>query len=258
MNWKPDIPDNRDMLYGEPKGIIKESIDLRFYDSVIENQGSLGSCTGHAITSMLELSYNIKEVTEFRKIAKIKESQFAGHVLPKQLSRLFLYYNEREIEGTVNSDNGAMIRSGIKVCKKIGVCQEVVWPYKIQGYKIRPHNYAYIDAMDYKIKKYKRVESLPQTLSALSNKKPVVFGFSVYESFMTEKVSKTGIMPYPKKTEKLIGGHAVLAVGYNLKKRQILVKNSWGKSWGLGGYFWMPFNVIKNRNMSDDFWVVEV
>lgn len=238
MNWHPDLPDHRDLKFKAKKTTdIKDMVDLREFATKIEDQGELGSCTAHAITSAIEL--------------QIKKN----NGLSTDLSRLFVYYQERFMEKTVKTDSGAIIRDGIKACAKIGVPVETLWPYSVTRFTERPSVNAYKNAATRKILKYKRVTDLESMLHCLTEGNPVVFGFSVYESFESDKVAKTGIMPYPKKSEKLIGGHAVLAVGYDYKKERILVRNSWGEDWGLKGYFWMPFKVVDNRDMSDDFWM---
>ena len=85
---------------------------------------------------------------------------------------------------------------------------------------------------------------------------PFVFCFSVYESFVTQAVARSGTVPVPKVNEKLLGGHAVCAVGYDQKSRRFTLRNSWGTQWGRKGYFTMPYAYLANRNLSDDFWTV--
>ena len=85
---------------------------------------------------------------------------------------------------------------------------------------------------------------------------PFVFGFTVYESFESQQVSKTGKVYMPKKNEKVLGGHAVLAVGYNDKDKRFTVRNSWGTGWGMKGYFTMPYDYLASRYLSDDFWTI--
>ena len=85
---------------------------------------------------------------------------------------------------------------------------------------------------------------------------PFVFGFTVYESFESQEVANTGIVKMPKRGEQALGGHAVLAVGYNDAKQTFLVRNSWGEDWGMSGYFTLPYKYLSNRNLSDDFWTI--
>lgn len=238
-SWKPDLPDNRDYIF---KGKTKMAgyVDLRPYCPPVLNQGNLGSCTANAIASAIQIAENLDN------------DRVAGF-LP---SRLFIYYQERVLEGTVNYDAGAMIRDGVKVCNKIGACHETIWPYLISKFKNSPSPAAYRDATKYKISSYYRVTNLNSFKSALTQGYPVIFGFTVYQSFESNLVSKSGIVPMPKPKEKVLGGHAVLAVGYSDRTQRIIVRNSWGTNWGINGYFTMPYAYITNRNLSDDFWVI--
>ena len=105
---------------------------------------------------------------------------------------------------------------------------------------------------------YERVTDFNGVINAIDNGYPVTIGFDVYSSFDSPTVARTGIMPYPNiRKEKLLGGHAVLIVGYNKNNDTFIVRNSWGKYWGDNGYFYMPFQVIKNTTMSGDFWVIK-
>jgi C1A family cysteine protease len=174
----------------------------------------------------------------------------------EDLSRLFIYYNEREMEGTVKEDSGAMLRDGIKSLVSYGVCSEDDWYYDISKYCVKPSLYCYESAINHRISVYMRLESLDEMLQCLANNYPFVFGFSVYNVFESEETANTGILSMPRSQDRLLGGHAVLAVGYDKDSKMILVRNSWGSSWGLGGYFWMPFEYLTNRDLSDDFWTI--
>jgi C1A family cysteine protease len=240
FGWIPDVPDQRDFRFARVRARvkIKDSVDLRSLFSGVEDQGDLGSCTAQALVGVLEFLENAnKEIFEDK-------------------SRLFVYYNEREIEGTVREDSGAMLRTGIKALKKLGSCSEKLWPYDIDCYKLKPAQACYRQAKKHLITSYQRLVSLDDSLGCLSDGFPFVFGFGVYDSFMTKKVEKTGIVPMPKRSERMLGGHAVVAVGYNLKDKMMLVRNSWGEKWGMEGYCLMPFGFFTNRNLSDDFWAI--
>jgi C1A family cysteine protease len=236
--WKPDIPDRRDKPYGctfpSKDGKIKGSVDLRKDCSPVESQGQLSSCTAHALTSAYELTHN-------------KEGKPSI-----ELSRLFLYYNERAMEGTINQDNGAYIRDGIKSLVKRGCCVEDLWTYSEASFAVKPTADCYLNALEHQVISYQRLNSLTDMLSCLSDGFPFVFGFSVYESF--ESTGKDGIMPMPGDKERLQGGHAVCCVGHDTAKRQLIIKNSWGIDFGDAGYFYMPFEYVVDRNLSDDFW----
>lgn len=237
--WAPDIPDIRDHLFA-PRPSAKarpKQVDLRPGCSPVEDQGDLGSCTGNAIVGALEYLE--------RKTGKRDD-----------LSRLFIYYQERAIEHSIKYDSGAMIRDGVKACHKVGVCTEKLWPYLPAKFASKPKPAAYTDASNRKISEYLRVGSLNGMLEQLADGYPVVFGFSVYESFESNKVARTGSAHMPVSGEPLVGGHAVLAVGYDDTQRRILARNSWGASWGMGGYFTLPYAYLDDRNLSDDFWTI--
>lgn len=237
--WTPDLPDQRDYIFTLTKK-LPQKVDLRAKCPPIVDQKELGSCTACAIAGALEYAENIDN----------------DNVKGFTASRLFIYYQERAIEGTINYDSGAMIRDGVKACNKLGYCHETLWPYYITRFRVKPSKKAYQDAIKYKISSYHRVTDLTSFKTALASNYPVVFGFTVYESFISSVVSKTGVASMPKRNEKILGGHAVLAVGYDDVKKVAIVRNSWGINWGVRGYFTLPYAYISDRNLSDDFWVI--
>lgn len=253
LSWKPDLPDQRDYTftklvesntkYSAISSSLPPNISLRKWCSAIEDQQTLGSCTANAIVGMVECMRN------YKKIGGIN------------LSRLFVYFNERVIEDTVNEDSGAYIRDGIKSIYLNGICKTVSWPYRLSYFKTKPTSECYKDALNYTISSYYRLNTIDDMKTALANGHPFVFGFSVYDSFVTQQIANTGIVPMPSSTEKLLGGHAVTAIGYDDSKQMFLIRNSWGTSWGLkegnlGGYFYMPYQYLSDRNLSDDFWTI--
>jgi C1A family cysteine protease len=174
-------------------------------------------------------------------------------------SRLFIYYNERVIEGTVEADSGAQIRDGIKSVAGQGDCPESELPYDINKFAQKPAARCYRDAVKYKAVSYSRVIQDPSQLKGcLASGFPFVFGFTVYESFEGQDVARTGIVPMPATGEKVLGGHAVLAVGYDDAQQRFLVRNSWGSDWGQGGYFTIPYAYLTDSNLSDDFWTIRL
>ena len=239
--WVPDLPDHRDLLYGALHPApppIPASMDLRATCSPVENQGALGSCTANALAGALEFIER-KDNVPFEDV-----------------SRLFIYYNERVIEHTVNSDSGAMLRDGIKTLVKQGVCSEKLWPYTITKYAAKPTAACYKDGLNHQITTYQRILTLNEMLACLAEGFPFVFGFTVYESFESPAVAKSGILQMPAPDERAIGGHAVVAVGYSQADQRFLVRNSWGPKWGQHGYFTMPYVYLTDRNLSDDLWTI--
>lgn len=237
--WKPDLPDVRDYQFQRirPKRRLPTTVDLRGKCSSVEDQGSLGSCTANAGVGVYECLENIEGMTFFDG------------------SRLALYYMMRAIEGTTSEDAGGTIRDTFKAMIKSGVGHESIWPYIISKFAKKPPQKLYADASRHKIMVYQRLNTIGDMLNCLANGFPFEFGFTVYESFESDKVARTGIVPMPKKTERILGGHAVVAVGYGQKKNYLLVRNSWGVGWGVKGYFYLPYKYAEDRNLSDDFWM---
>jgi C1A family cysteine protease len=244
--WVPDIPDHRDLLYAAPIAHLKalpSEVDLRPQcPKEIYDQGELGSCTANAIAAAIEFD--------------LLKQQAKDVFTP---SRLFIYYNERVIEGTVDSDSGAMIRDGVKSVASQGGPHEQLWPYNIAQFKDNPSPPAYDDALKHEVKLYQRlVQNLNQMKGCLASGYPFVFGFTVYQSFETDAVTKTGQVPMPGSNEQVLGGHAVLAVGYDDSQQRFIVRNSWGQDWGMAGYFTMPYAYLTQSSLSDDFWTIRM
>jgi C1A family cysteine protease len=240
--WNPDIPDGRDLLFAAPPEVVTQlppKVDLRGQCPGVYDQGQLGSCTANAIGAALEFDQ-----------MKQKETAFTP-------SRLFIYYNERAIEGTVDSDSGAQIRDGVKSVNQQGAPAETEWQYDITKFRDKPPQQVYDDAKKHAAILYQRVtQTLGQLKGCLAAGFPFVFGFVVYESFEGQQVASTGEAPLPKAGEKQLGGHAVLAVGYDEDQQRFTVRNSWGPGWGMQGYFTLPYPYLLQGTLSSDFWTI--
>jgi C1A family cysteine protease len=239
--WIPDLPDQRDFPYVRLAAaipLLPKKIDLRSFCSPVENQGNIGSCTACSLVGNLEY---LKK----RRLKKIMD-----------FSRLFLYYNERVLRNTTKTDSGASIRDGIKTLVKLGDCLEKLWPYNVKHFAEKPTIITYQNALNYQIKSYYRIKSIEEMKQTLSTGFPFVFGFAVYKSFESKTVTQTGNVPMPRIGERLLGGHAVMAVGFDDSKNTFIVKNSWSEKWGDHGYFYMPYQYLSNPRLSSDFWTI--
>jgi C1A family cysteine protease len=252
--WAPDLPDQRDYVYEAPHAAavaLPPLVDLRPNCPPVYDQGQLGSCTANAIAGAIEFDQKKQGLAEFTP------------------SRLFIYYNERVIERSATADSGAQIRDGIKSVAKQGVCSETSWPYDDTNkdptpcpkckYAIKPSKTCYNEAKTHMVRTYQRlIPTLDRLRGCLASGFPFVFGFTVYESFESQEVASTGIVPMPAPTEHTVGGHAVMATGYDDDKQLFIMRNSWGASWGLSGYFLMPYAYPTNTNLADDFWTIQM
>jgi C1A family cysteine protease len=241
--WSRDLPDARDVMYAAPllgmaKG-LPASVDLRPKCPPIYDQGQLGCCTGNGIAGAIEFDQ-----------MKLGKTAFTP-------SRLFIYYNERVMENTVSSDSGAQIRDGIKSVATLGAPPEKDWPYVISKFADKPPAAAYTDAKLDLVASYAKVSQvLQQMQGCLADGYPFVLGFTVYESFESAAVAKSGIVPMPAPKESVVGGHCVVAVGYNDATRTFIIRNSWGTGWGMKGYCTMPYEYLIAPHLASDFWTI--
>ncbi len=235
-----DKEDPRDFVYrvrrykGLPDTTNRKNIKMFPYRY---NQDALGSCVGHGI------------VEAFRYVLKTNnQPDFAA-------SRLFAYYIARDDK---NNDTGASIRDGFKAVNKYGLCSEKTVPYCIKKFAIKPSDDAFKEASDHQSIRYER---LPQTKEAIKDAihrgYPVVYGKLIYDSFMSEDVATSGLVPTPNtEDETLHGGHCMVIFDYD--KDGTIELNSWGGSWGTGGTCHVPWEYVLDSKLCMDFWTFYV
>lgn len=256
FNWKPDLPDMRDQFFVAPLTAVAypAKFSMRKLLPMPYDQGDLGSCTANALAACVALQM-------------ILEKKLIANNTPKTTpSRLFIYYNERAIEGTIGQDSGAYIRDGIKSLNKQGTCFENDWPYNISIFTRKPSTLAYRNALPNTVKQYLRINvpDMDAKKAAITTNHAIVFGIAVYESFESDAANKTGSIPMPDPNEAMLGGHAMAIVGYDdnkvigKSKGAFEVRNSWGSSWGDKGYCWIPYDYLNNPNLCDDNWIVKL
>ena len=249
---KRDTDDYRDLKkkywQHEIPGYSQRSHDLSCYVQHVYDQKNLDSCTANALCAAYGLDLFKQSLTTG-----------GGYFDP---SRLFLYYNTRECKNPryVYSDTGASIRDTIKAMNRKGVCKESEWPYDVKKFNKKPPQRCYDTAVGNNLCKYERLDrDINQFRACLKKNCPFVFGFNVYKSFESIADFSNGDMPMPTVREQRsqpIGQHAVVAVGYDDSRRRIKVLNSWGSSWGDNGYFYMPYDFIKDPHFCFDFWKI--
>ncbi|MNX76202.1 Papain family cysteine protease [compost metagenome] len=220
------------------RALLPASVDLRTTGKVspVYDQGQLGACTAFAMGKGL------------------RETLTNLNGAPSQsLSALYLYYKERERMGTINEDSGAMMVDGMEVLKANGNALDSTMPYVVSKFKEKPSAKAEAEAAAFKIDDFTLLNGLDQLKAELAKGNPAVFGYTVYKSFMSPTVAKTGMMPMPKPGEQILGGHAVFIVGYDDAKQVLIIKNSWGGGWGDKGYFYMPYAYVTADKVDEIF-----
>jgi C1A family cysteine protease len=261
FGWVRDLPDHRDQYFSvshKTMSALPPVVDLRPKCPPVYDQGQIGSCTANAIAAAIQFD-------------RLKHKQKPDFVP----SRLFIYYNERFMEHDVQADRGAQIRDGIKSVNKVGVCPETEWTYDDTpavseggpwppGAKPaqQPPKQCYIDAAEYKVVSYQRLlQTLSQLQGCLAQGLPFVFGITVYTSFYdgfgTPQEKQRVVTPLPGAADDVVGGHAILCVGYDNTKMLFTCRNSWGPGEGDKGYFYMPYSYVTSSSLASDFWVVQ-
>lgn len=222
---------------------LPEFTENRKLLSYTYDQGRLGSCTGNGISKHIDYT-------------RVKQG------LPiMQPSRLQIYYNERQREGTIGEDSGANIGDGIAAVYKQGYCPEAEWPYDISKFTVAPPPEVVADALKNTIKQYEWIDNtvLDKIKSQLAEGLTFVFGIKVFESFESDEVAATGIVPMPDlRKERCLGGHCIAGVDFDNTKAAILCDNSWGENWGFGGKFWLPYSYITNTKLANDLCCIEL
>lgn len=260
LNLKPDLPSIKDFKFKHAK--LKSSplkaklkaqasgeVDLRPFDSPVKDQLATGSCTSQAIASALEYL----EIEEM-KSPGLECEEFDCQFEP--ISRLFIYYCERVLQGTVNEDSGASIRDGMDAIGRFGFCRESLWPYDQSKALSRPNQGAYSEGKKHTEKHYHRLEDIADMDDCLNEGYPFVFGITVYRSFMDVKAD--GLVPMPSPEEETEGGHALACYGRKFidGKKYYIVKNSYSDSWGDKGYCYIPEEYMANSDLLSDAWTI--
>ena len=242
--WIHSTPDWRDAMFRRhhaPMSLVSRppSFDLAPIFPPVYDQGKTGSCVGNGCVGIFQ--YNL-----IRQNFPVWTP-----------SRLFAYWNARALEGSTASDCGAQVRDGIKGLISPGVCSEEEWPFDPDKVTVSPSPQNFADAAANMVTSYQSLDQIVDLFcSTIAGGEPFVFGFACYTAFESKEVESSGILGMPGSTEKIIGGHCVVAVGYDDDKRMFKIRNSWGKAWGQGGYFWMPYDYLGNSDLAADFWVI--
>lgn len=238
LNYKFQTADARDYKYNAAIPSASSVVSLRNNMPPILNQGQLGSCVSNAVS--LYLKYLNKNLTA---------------------SRLYIYFNGRAVSNFIlEEDTGLYVRDGCKSVSRYGACQETAWPYNISQFATLPPLNAYQSTYPLQNFTYLAVsQTLSSMQSAINQGYPIIFGYLVYSSFMTQAVASTGMVPMPNtSTETLEGGHCCLIVGYDNSRSVFICANSWGTGWGDKGYFYMPYAYLLNPALASDFWIMKI
>lgn len=228
-----DSKNNKIKVIVKPR--VQSIVNLNNKFPPVYDQGILGSCTACALAGMIYYFHS-----------SLKSS------------RLFIYYNERKLDNTIPDDVGSTLQNGIECLKKYGACQENEWPYIINKFAIKPPKKCYIYAKKHLVTQAKNIdETFLNMKSFITRGYPFVVGILIYQSFMSNYVSLTGNVPMPDiNNEILLGGHAVICIGYNDNTKQWIMRNSWSKKWGVNGNFYLPYSYLLDPKLAGDMWTI--
>lgn len=249
-----DTPDSRDLVMvsaAKVASVRPDKYDLSKFLGPVKNQGDLGCCSGFAYAGYREYLY--RKFFEYEKDKTVPADKMV-------FSPLFLYYEERKLEGDINQDGGAQMRSGCRVLNTVGICPETDDKYNPSHFAATPTSEMYTDAAKYKAGAYHRVlTTLDDVRNCIASDYPVAAGIKVYSSFESQEVAQYGgHVPMPNlQTETFLGGHAILMFGYDDNKKQIKCRNSWGDNWGDEGNFYLPYDFI-NPTFVLDTWMIHL
>jgi C1A family cysteine protease len=250
LGWKPDLPDHRDRRFGKtmalsPASELPVRVEWTSLEKPVDHQGSQGSCVAHSAGAAFEM-------------LRAKDFHGGDPSVTMNASRAFIYYESRELEGTEDQDPGCMIRSAVSVVARQGVPTEESFPYDPAVYDVAPPFPVVEEASQYQVTSYLKLEptNLEELLNCIADGYPFTIGMSVFESFDTDEVQETGVVPIPEPGEQMLGGHAMLTVGYDQEAKLFLVRNSWGTEWGVNGHCSIPFEYMTNGLYASDFWTL--
>jgi len=240
--WKRGLPDKHTpMLQLAAAAVAPRSDQRPGFPQVPYDQGSLGSCTANGGAGAIAFDLKKQGLPVF---------------VP---SRLAIYYNERAKDGDIGTDAGSTITQCSDVLAQYGAADEQRWPYIESKFQQRPPKSVYTQALKHRASKRARVAQTHTAIRAtLSAGYPIIFGFTVYESFESSEVAASGLVPMPSSSEGVLGGHCVLLCGHNDSAELYTVRNSWGTGWGEQGYCYMPYEYIEDPDLASDFAVIQV
>jgi C1A family cysteine protease len=222
-------------LRERPKKALPRVVDLSTHCPPVEDQADIGSCTAHAVVGLLEYLW------------------MQTHKKHLDASRLFVYKATRNLLGWTG-DTGAFVRTAMKSLRVFGACPEDYWPYDAVKFEEEPTSFCYAFGASFKSLVYYRIDpTLADIRKSLAAGVPFAFGFTCYESIDNPSVAATGRIPFPNGSERVVGGHAVMAVGYDDAKKHVIIQNSWGRGWGNKGFGYLPYAYFE-MELADDCW----